>query len=166
MNEQSVMSDPQTNLKADALSLAESLRAQHNGIFVVELYLGHDGHNVCVLKDYDGEIGKGQSGKSLYHAIQRAMSDRNLRSLTATASGKKAVETALHLACEFYAKADQIDGVFNTGCFQRAINQIMNTYVNSDDCLTLLLNHEKVVQLAGGHHWLRLPQNFTRFSDK
>lgn len=61
----------------DAILLAEELRVEHNGIGGVYLYLGHDGDNVCELKDFSAkEVGKGHCGRSLLEAVQPAVTDR------------------------------------------------------------------------------------------
>lgn len=149
------------NIDETALDVAERLRTQHNGIFGVRLFLGHDGNNQCILEDYDGVIGEAQSGIDLRDAIYKALHNKNYRFLTSTESGKSAVLTALSLAGEFFGEKG--DGVFNTGCFQRAINQVSNSYINTLDCVEILLNHSQVVRLSGGAHWLLLPNGFVRF---
>lgn len=36
-----------------AITLADAIRRDHNGIMQVEIHLGHDGDNTVRLKDYD-----------------------------------------------------------------------------------------------------------------
>jgi hypothetical protein len=62
-------------------TIIERVRAAHNGVFVVELYLGHDGDNVCkfcAYKNHDGHdnvIARGESGRSLQEAVERCCLD-------------------------------------------------------------------------------------------
>lgn len=67
----------------EAIRMAEELRLEHNGIGGVYLYLGHDGDNVCELKDSDAKrVGHGCSGRSPLEAIQRAYADFCKRRIT------------------------------------------------------------------------------------
>ena len=49
----------------------EKVRTEHNGVMSVELFFGHDGHNVCRFKSYDGLLGEGESGRSMQEAVDR-----------------------------------------------------------------------------------------------
>jgi hypothetical protein len=51
--------------------LVEEVRREHNGVFVIDLFFGHDGHNVCRFKDYDKTIAEGESGRSMQEAVRR-----------------------------------------------------------------------------------------------
>lgn len=70
------MEMPTTSEMCGTMAVVECLRAEHNGIMGVYLYLGHDGDNICELKDGESKrIGFGQSGKSMSEAVQRAKAD-------------------------------------------------------------------------------------------
>ena len=51
----------------------ERVRKEHNGIFGVQLFMGHDGHNVCRFTDYEKLIAEGQSGVSMQQAVERCL---------------------------------------------------------------------------------------------
>jgi hypothetical protein len=60
----------------DAVAILEELRREHNGIGGVYVYMGHDGDNLCELKDGSSKvIGRGRSGRSLLEAVERAKAD-------------------------------------------------------------------------------------------
>lgn len=74
----------------DGIRLAQELRAAHNGIGGVYLYLGHDGDNVCTLKDFSAKpIGDGVSGRNLLEAVLRARTDWRNRKAMEKAADKK-----------------------------------------------------------------------------
>jgi hypothetical protein len=144
------------------LDLAEQVRAEHNGIMGVTLFLGHDGHNVCTLTDYDGEVGKGESGYGMTDAIRKALSDFRYRSLSSGAvAGREAVEVAIEAAIKAFG--DKGDGLFNTAGFQGAINAASIYRLTDSDVVKLLSGHRQLVRLAGGAHWLRLPHQHYRY---
>jgi hypothetical protein len=51
----------------------EQIRKEHNGIFGVRLFLGHDGHNVCRFDTYDETLAEGESGRSMQEAVDRCI---------------------------------------------------------------------------------------------
>jgi hypothetical protein len=142
--------------------LAEKIRTEHNGIMGVRLFLGHDGHNVCTLEDYDCEVGRGESGRSLMSAIENALSNFRYRSLTSgMVCGREAVEVAIDSAIKMFGGGD--NRIFNTADFQVAINSTGNYRLMDTDAVELLSNHRLVVRLAGGCHWLLLPHQIYRY---
>lgn len=60
--------------------MVEKLRQDHNGIFGVRLFFGHDGHNVCRFESYEKTVGEGESGKSMQEAVERCVANWHLRS--------------------------------------------------------------------------------------
>jgi hypothetical protein len=58
--------------------LIEKIRTEHNGVFAVNLFFGHDGHNVCWFKDYDRQLAKGESGRSMQEAVERCIAEWQL----------------------------------------------------------------------------------------
>lgn len=59
--------------------IVESIRQNHNGVFSVDLHMGHDGHNVCRFRNYEegdrGIIAKGESGTDMQEAVERCYND-------------------------------------------------------------------------------------------
>jgi hypothetical protein len=55
----------------------DTIRAEHNGVFGIYLFMGHDGHFSCEFKDYDKTISKGESGRSLFEAVDRCIDSWN-----------------------------------------------------------------------------------------
>jgi hypothetical protein len=53
----------------------ERIRKEHNGVFSVDLFLGHDGHNVCRFRDYTHIIAEGQSGRGMQQAVDRCIDE-------------------------------------------------------------------------------------------
>lgn len=51
----------------------EDFRKQHNGVFGIELFFGHDGHNVCRFKSYYHLLAEGESGRSMQEAVERCV---------------------------------------------------------------------------------------------
>lgn len=51
----------------------EKIRRDHNGVFSVELFFGHDGHNACSFWNYETELAKGESGRSMEEAVGRCL---------------------------------------------------------------------------------------------
>lgn len=51
----------------------EDFRKQHNGVFGIELFFGHDGHNVCRFKSYYHKLAEGESGRSMQEAVERCV---------------------------------------------------------------------------------------------
>lgn len=149
------------------LELAEKIRKEHNGIMGVYLFLGHDGHNECTLRDYDYEVGKGESGHSLLDAIHKALSNCRLRSLTSSmVDGREATEVAIEKAIKLFGSMGINEGrVFNTAGFQQAINSTGNYRLMDSDVIELLSSHRQVVRLAGGAHWLLLPHQTYRYEE-
>lgn len=60
--------------------LVEQIRTEHNGVFSVELFLGHDGHNVCRFRDYYKTLADGESGRSMQEAVERCIAAWKLES--------------------------------------------------------------------------------------
>lgn len=60
--------------------IVEKVRTDHNGVMSVELFFGHDGHNVCRFKSYDELLGEGDSGRSIQEAVERCYEDWQLES--------------------------------------------------------------------------------------
>lgn len=147
--------------------LAEKIRKEHNGIMGVYLFLGHDGHNECTLRDYGYEIGKGESGHSLLDAIHKALSNYRYRTLTSNMSfARETVEVAIEKAIEsFGSMGINSDRVFNTAGFQQAINSTGNYRLMDSDVIELLSNHKQIVRLSGGAHWLLLPHQVYRYQE-
>lgn len=142
----------------EAIELAEKLRKDHNGIFGVRLFLGHDGHNVCRLEDYDKEIGHGESGRSLLEAIQSARADWRFRILRASPN------TILDHAKEAVRLfGDKGDGLFNTAGFQRAVEENYHARLSGEQAEEILERSARVVRLKGGCHWMLLPDGYERF---
>ena len=54
----------------------EQIRCKHNGVMSVELFFGHDGHNVCRFSPYspDPPLAEGESGRSMQEAVDRCVS--------------------------------------------------------------------------------------------
>jgi hypothetical protein len=145
----------------NAFELAEQVRREHNGIMSVHLFLGHDGHNVCILEDYNGEVGKGESGRTLSEAINKALSNFRYRELTSgVVAGREAVEVAISDAIKLFGGGD----IFNTASFQVSINSARRFRLMDADVINLLCNHRQIVRLAGGEHWLRLPHQIYRYA--
>jgi hypothetical protein len=145
--------------------LAEQIRKDHNGIMGVELFMGHDGHNACALKDYSGEVGKGESGRSLLDAIEKALSNHRLRTLSCNMTfAREQVEDAIKTAIKSFGGPDDdaSDRIFNTAGFQQAINST-GYRLHDSDVIELLSNHRQVVRLSGGSHWLLLPHQTYRY---
>lgn len=146
-----------------AIWRCHELRAQHNGIMSIEIFLGHDGHNAVTFRDYDKVIGKGAKGGGILQAVTDAESDWRYRNLTSTEHGRKTLEGAFELACQ---KFGSDGGLFNTACFQTAINTHAYALLNLSDCLEILLSSPRVVRLKGGAHWLLLPEAHTRYQEE
>lgn len=53
--------------------LVEEVRREHNGVFGVRLFFGHDGHNVCRFDTYDETLAEGESGRSMQEAVERCI---------------------------------------------------------------------------------------------
>lgn len=51
----------------------ERITEQHNGIFSVELFFGHDGHRSCKFKSYDRLLSVGESDRSMQLAVGRCI---------------------------------------------------------------------------------------------
>lgn len=55
------------------------IQREHNGVFSVELFLGHDGHHVCTFRNYNkgdaGIVAEGESGRSIQEAVERCIAD-------------------------------------------------------------------------------------------
>jgi hypothetical protein len=51
----------------------EQINREHNGVFSVELFYGHDGHHSCVFKSYTETLAKGESGRSMQDAVDRCV---------------------------------------------------------------------------------------------
>ena len=71
--------------------IVEFVRENHNGVMSVELFFGHDGHNVCRFCPYrpDAVLASGDSGRSMQEAVERCYYEWYLshRSKIATNSG-------------------------------------------------------------------------------
>ncbi len=146
---------------AQAIEIADKIRRQHNGIFRVDIYLGHDGDNVVTFGSYENNIGKGESGTSLLEAVERAWADWRWRKLVGTDFGKEAVMDAVQVAITEFGGPEQ---VFNSAGFYQAINT-PDAYakIGTSHCQDILENHPRIVRLSGGAHWLLLPCEHTRF---
>jgi hypothetical protein len=149
------------NSEEQAFQRLEQLRQQHNGIMSVEVFMGHDGHNAVRFRDYDKVIGEDASGGSLLDTVQKAESDWRYRNLTTTDYGHNTITKALHNALKLFGS----ETVFNTACFQRAINTDGYATLTNAHCLQILLNHPRIVRLKGGCHWLMLPDGFTKYDE-
>jgi hypothetical protein len=53
------------------VEIVEKVNADHNGVFSVELFYGHDGHHSCVFKSYTETLAKGESGRNMQQAVDR-----------------------------------------------------------------------------------------------
>jgi hypothetical protein len=138
----------------EAAKRAERLRLEHNGIGGVYLFLGHDGHNTCTLKDIDAKpVGQGESGRSLLEAVERAESDWRARRLWQTHS----VLELAHAAAKLYGG---VDGArcytFRTATFQAAVAE-HGVDLPPDVAVSLLVACGHVVRLHDGHTWYLLP---------
>jgi hypothetical protein len=51
----------------------EEIRADHNGIFSIRLFMGHDGHFSCEFADYEKALFNGESGRSISEAVDRCI---------------------------------------------------------------------------------------------
>jgi hypothetical protein len=145
----------------EAFRRLEELRNSHNGIMSVEVFMGHDGHNSIKFRDYDGVIAEGDGGRTLLDTVNRAESDWRFRKLIGTAHGHRTVEDVVQVALEKFGSPL----VFNTACFQTAINTDAYAQLLDEHCLQLLMQHPRIVRLKGGCHWLWLPDGFTRYDD-
>lgn len=56
-------------------ALVEEVRLQHNGVMSVELFFGHDGHNVCRFRNYEKQLAEGDSGVSMQIAVERCIAE-------------------------------------------------------------------------------------------
>jgi len=148
----------------EAISIAEELRKDHNGIGGVYLFLGHDGHNACELKDIDSrEVGKGESGRTLLEAVQRAERDWRHRRVLKRRDG--VLGLARQAAQLFALGADNSFGVFTTQNFQ-AIVSTQHCYLPTPEQVEQMLAGERcVVRLTGPHLWFVLPQGYSRPDD-
>lgn len=144
----------------DAIELAHRIRAEHNGIMGVRLFMGHDGHNACHLDDYDGEIGRGDSGGGMLRAVQDAYTDRRFRSLMLINSSwvRQYLDDKIEEAVQKFG--GQPNAVLNTACFQSVTQKIPGVEFSGDQVAAILSKHPRIIRLKGGCHWLRLPEDF------
>jgi hypothetical protein len=147
-----------------AEKIAEQLRRRHNGIMSVHLAMGHDGANQCFLRNYEGVIGQGESGRSLLEAVQRAESDWRRRRYW----NHYTPTDIAAIAAEIHAGADhKSDGVFSTASFQSAIEQTSHDYrLTAEEAVTILRDEPRIVRLSGGCHWLVLPGQYARHIER
>lgn len=149
----------------EAIRLAEKVRTEDNGVFGVKLFLGHDGHNVCMLEDYNKEIGRGESGHSLLNAVLAALSDWRYRNLLSPSTwARDTVETAIERAIQEFGGG--AEGIFNTAGFETAINTDAYAALTGVQIVALLETNPRIVRLHGGYHWLRLPGMYHRCVEK
>lgn len=159
-----------------AMELAKELSKQHNGIFTVELHLGHDGHNVCVLRNYEAEVGRGESGRDLMDAVEKAASNwrlRRYRGVDVTSSHPSVEGDILREALEAAhsafkgPNAEASDGIFTTVHFEVAFNAARGGAkplpLRQEDIVELLCSLPNVVRLHGGSHWMLLPGQHRRY---
>lgn len=139
---------------------AELIRLEHNGVFSVRLFLGHDGHNHCYLHDYDVCLAEGQSGQSMTEAVDRAVMALRKRRFW-DAKGRNLEIAALAAQ----SVSDSIYAVFSTENFQRAVilHESGGFMLTGDEVVEILSDEPKIVRLAGGCYWLLLPNNLERF---
>ena len=138
---------------------AEHLRIAHNGIMTVTLHLGHDGNNVCELRDYGGVIGRGETSVSLKEAINRAEREWTLRRFWK----RNKIEEIAHFAAILFAGSPaKNDGVFQTAHFQTEIRTLSSVDIDSETACELLKSSPRIVGLSGGCTWLLLPNNYSR----
>lgn len=61
----------------DWWEVVEKVAEEHNGVFSVELFFGHDGHRVCTFRTYEkgekGVVARGESGRSMQEAVGRCI---------------------------------------------------------------------------------------------
>lgn len=145
-------------MAANALGFAkaDTIRREHNGIFGVRIFLGHDGHNVCELSDYDKVLGKGDGGVDLLQAVERAMSDvRRTRFLETT-------PVSLHVAIEVAILEFGVPQTFNTASLQARFRSDDGWMPTPEDVSSLLNANHRIVRLSGGCHWYLLPGGHKR----
>jgi hypothetical protein len=148
----------------EAIQHANRLREEHNGIQGVYLYLGHDGDNVCTLKKSDGEVyGKGDSGRTLLEAVERAERDFLNKRFWRR---RDAMVVAEHAAERFRDEGGAVESplVFNTACFQSVVEEGGGYIPTPEEVEHLLAQRPEIVRLKGGCHWLVLPNGYHRFS--
>lgn len=140
-----------------ALELAEEIRKDHNGIMSVNLYMGHDGHNVCILKDYDKVLARGESGRCLLEAIEKAYRNWRIQGYL-----------SFHKAENLAKKTTELFGdpcIFNTSSVQAIIKEDTDYDINVDvELIPYLTNCLRIVRLEGGCHWMLLPENYKRYN--
>ncbi len=69
--------------------LIERIRTEHNGVFGVDLFFGHDGHNACSFRNYERVIVTGISGRSMQEAVERCIVQwQTLRAAGATSEAE------------------------------------------------------------------------------
>lgn len=75
--------------------IVERIRREHNGVFSVELFFGHDGNNVCSFHDYERERARGESGESMQEAVDRCLRDWNERAAKSRINHQAEVDRTL-----------------------------------------------------------------------
>jgi hypothetical protein len=143
--------------KKQALTLLrlESLRREHNGIFGVRVFLGHDGHNVVTLHDDDRELARGESGRSLDEAAQRAERAWRLGNFWEFFKPHGIAEAAAH---EFdNANEPGNGGAFTTAAVQLHVKRETGWEMTGAEVAERLEASPRVVRLRGGDFWFLLP---------
>ena len=143
-----------------AIELANNIRTAHNGVAGVYLYLGHDGDNVCDLRDSSrAVVGTGGSGRSLLEAVERAERSRRMGQFQ---KRRDAVAGIAALAAERFAGNADATGLFNTAHVQAVIEEQYCVKVTAEEVVDLLTAEPRVVRLHGGCHWFLLPKEYRR----
>jgi hypothetical protein len=136
-----------------AISIANNIREEHNGVFEVMISLGHDGNNVCVLRGYDKDVGRGESGTDLLDAVEKALGDWRKRKFRKEADIVSLANEAILL------RTPNIHRVFSTADFQR----VCPVPLTPEDVDGMLIDQARIVRLATGAYWMLLPEGYHRY---
>lgn len=156
------MERPITSDDMEAFILLEKTRQAHNGIMMVELSLGHDGHNVVQFLSGAVVLGEHTQGGSLLSVVKSALSDWQFRRLLSRETWAKShISEAIDAAIAEFG-TEEGDSVFNSAQFLRAVNGGLDYPITQTQAVDLLRVNVRVVRLFGGAHWMLLPSGLMR----
>lgn len=58
--------------------IVDRINREHNGVFGIRLFFGHDGHHACCFDSYTETLAEGDSGRSMQEAVERCVESWNL----------------------------------------------------------------------------------------
>lgn len=142
----------------EAIEEANLLRTDHNGIMCVELFMGHDGHNVCRLRDYEKILAEGESGRDLREAVMRAAEQWKVANLLKVYEPIVIAEKA---SLDYNGPGPGL-GVFSTADVQAFARRQLGFTPDAEPLIKHIESCPRIVRLKGGCHWLILPDEMER----